>query len=276
MPQQNYQPPYDYNEAYTTYDTLYREIPQKRGQAPVQNWNATDFRRYTDATLGILRDMINDEQWDKLDRMKPRHMRRDEFAMGVLREAGRRNMLNDYYAPTADDNVQINRPGFAITPYGGQSSGQYTFNGPVSEAAQYEASRQTVVTNKPGFDPYLKGRSNTRTDASEVDFGYTVGANPRFNPNSPHVQVPMSVEFGATPEQVQSGYCPTVKNIYQPGRQYDPRDAFLTGFVQGRVDAGQGFPVQNEVGLFGPCPPAPAPTPSSREIAGRNGSNTRR
>lgn len=107
--------------------------------------------------------------------------------------------------------------------------------------------------------------ATVRTDTARATLGYALGAVDAFNPyfENPQMIVRMSMPGPdgqpRTFDQVQPEFCHMVRDMYREGEQQDPRNAFIQGFMQSRIDQRNPNDTNPAVGLTGPCPPVSTP-----------------
>ena len=138
-----------------------------------------------------------------------------------------------------------------------------------SVVAIYDSSIDTLVSNESGFGyradaaraaglpkrPDGKGYGYvSNTDVADKRLLYALGAQAAFNPSNPNAQTTVSASTPQTLDQIQATYCSLAETMYQEGRSIQPRDAGLTGFIEARIDARNGFNVNGANGITAACP----------------------
>ncbi len=98
------------------------------------------------------------------------------------------------------------------------------------------------------------------TDVMRRTLGYAFASVDRFNPelskSSLTVSLQLKREDGSPvyASEMQDQYCRQSRALYEAGASMNPRDAFLSGFVQGRVNRKNPGATSPAIGITGACP----------------------
>lgn len=254
---------------------------------PLSQWTGEDLKKLDSKRVGSFRAVLGDDRWDITDTLIPSSMSRAEFTRAIIREAARRNEAeNDAYRTLGGmkpkNKMTAEREMLSIGTSETGVSRNITDEAGVF--AIFDAAVQVVAYNQPKFVissevlqamgkkvPSNEVVTFPLTDVDQYDLGYTIGAMPEFRPDGEGFDV--SFKLDSTPEQVQAAFCPTANKLFENGAGLDPRDAFLTGLMQARIDAKTNFePNADEIGLFAPCPSSKAGANDNEAITKRKAS----
>lgn len=98
------------------------------------------------------------------------------------------------------------------------------------------------------------------TDVGRRTLGYAFASVDAFNPlhsNGPLLVALTPQREDGTPVpfgEIQGPYCQSVSAMYQAGEQMNPRDAFVSGFIQGRVNDRNPEASNPAIGITAACP----------------------
>ncbi len=101
--------------------------------------------------------------------------------------------------------------------------------------------------------------SGPLTDVRRRTLGYAFASVDAFNPlhsNGPLTVLLTPSKPDGTPlifSELQDNYCRMVRGMYAAGEQENPRDAFLSGFIQARADARNAPSARPTNGVTGEC-----------------------
>lgn len=246
-----------------------------------RTWNAQSIRSVDIVELSLATSVLDADRPEISSRMLPAGMPLEQFDRMINREISRRGMWGYVYEsrvrgatgvsniePEATRNVlDFVRPQFNF-PAGVSADTRQVRLDPTIVAI-YDSSVDTLVSNSSGF----RYRADTaraeglprredgvgygivpNTDVADKRVLYALGAQAAFNQNDPNAQLPVPISTGQTLEQIQVSYCGLIARMYEAGRSLEPRDAGLTGAIEGRVDARNDFePRDPDFGITGPC-----------------------
>lgn len=247
-----------------------------------RTWNAQSIRSVDIVELALATSVLDADRPEISSRLLPAGMPLEQFDRMINREISRRGMWGYVYeqrarggagAPNIEPEATRNvldfvRPQFSFPA--GVSAETRTVRLDPTIVAIYDSSIDTLVSNTSGF----RYRADTaraeglprradglgygdiaNTDVADKRVLYALGAQAAFNPSNPNAQLPTPITTGQTVEQVQMTYCGLMVRIYASGRAVEPRDAGLSGVIEARIDARNGFePREANFGITGPCP----------------------
>ncbi len=247
--------------------------PKNGTHKSIKDWTAADFKNIDRDDLRELANIMSTEHYSVSDDLLPKGMSRQDFVRSLDREMARRDTLKTDYldrlfvnVPKPVPQVRVLRAAHTI---GGKPGNSITPE-MVQEAAGIIAlrdmainittdSQDTYIPLQPDFTKAVGLNPNTvvplRSDVRAYEVGYLVGSRREFTQSN---GLYLGVHFDEPLQTVQSGYCATVAQIFQPGKAYDNSVSVVNGFMQARVDARTNFePTTEHVGLGIECPVTP-------------------
>jgi hypothetical protein len=246
--------------------------PTNPTRKSVKDWSSEDLKFISDADVTLIRTLLTQERYDISDAMTPSSMSRADFLRAVLRESAQRGIADDNWlvgtTPSRSRQITVSR-----APIGLENPVPQQVRELASVVAIRDAAEDILVNNANAFrfKPEVASALGYKpqdffriiNDAKAYDFGYTVGSMNEYRQDN-------GLRIRATsplpPQEVQARYCAPTNLIFEPGRALDNRDSFLAGFLQARVDSRTNFePVNDHIGLFAECPPAPKTPAAPRQ-----------
>lgn len=173
----------------------------------------------------------------------------------ALYDAAITSFFWERYTPT--DNTK--------PPIGVDERGQpiYPFRTAADGRPQYpQLTLDNDVIGALNLPPAAPGRAYTSrplTDVGRRTLGYAFGSIDPLNPRHSNGPLLVQLTAGVSGDELQQTFCPVVRDMYRAGDQQNPRDAFSSGFIQGRVNDRTPENTDPAIGITGPCPPPATP-----------------
>jgi len=265
-----------------------------------RTWTPENIREVNPNVITAALAIVLADRPSSTNFIKPPHMTAEQFHRMLMREAQRRGILDDHFAEQIElENLQrIRHDDALVNAVRAFSRNSFSFpsqeqGAPANlqmnpaQVAIYDAATDMFFRNQRNsplsadvaralnLPPRTDGTSyslGTGTDVDNYTLGYALGAMSELNPANPNAQTTVRATVDNTPENIQAAFCREVPKLFEDGRSMEPRDAAVTGFMQGRIDARSNFEGrETEVGLFAPCP-----TPANTNVpVARTASNQR-